>query len=61
MDQGGAHPVKNLRCTMPYVTTLANVVAVGKHAHLLVGEFGGLSNNAPALKIHGFTLTGSTV
>jgi PmbA protein len=56
-----AYPVKNLRYTMPYVTALANVEAVGKHAHLLVGEFGGLSNNVPALKIHGFTFTGSTV
>ncbi|HSB66913.1 MAG TPA: TldD/PmbA family protein, partial [Anaerolineales bacterium] len=55
------HPVKNLRYTMPYVQALANVEAVGKTAQLLVGAFGGISNHVPALKIHSFTFTGSTV
>ncbi len=54
------NPVKNLRYTMPYVKALANVEAVGKAAHLLVGEFGGLSTNIPALKINGWNFTGST-
>lgn len=56
-----AYPVKNLRYTMPYVQALANVEAVGKASHLLVGEFGGLSNRVPALKIAGWNFTGSTV
>ena len=56
-----AYPVKSLRYTMPYVQAMANVEAVGKEAHLLVGEFGGLSNSVPAVKISGFTFTGSTV
>jgi predicted Zn-dependent protease len=56
-----AYPVKNLRYTMPYVQALANVEAVGKASHLLVGEFGGISNNVPALKLTGFNFTGSTV
>ncbi|MFZ2096415.1 MAG: TldD/PmbA family protein [Anaerolineales bacterium] len=55
------YPVKNLRYTMPYVTALANVEAVGKAAHLLVGEFGEISVHVPALKINGFNFTGSTV
>ena len=54
-------PVKNLRYTMPYVSALANVEAVGKSAHLLFDEFGGFSKNVPALKINGFNFTGSTV
>ncbi len=54
-------PVKNLRYTMPYVKALANVEAVGKAAHLLVGEFGGISTSVPALKINGWNFTGSTV
>ena len=54
-------PVKNLRYTMPYVKALANVEAVGKAAHLLVGEFGGISTSVPALKINGWSFTGSTV
>ncbi len=53
--------VKNLRYTMSYVQALANVEAVSKHAQLLVSEFGGLNNCVPALKIRGFTFTGSTV
>ncbi|NJD58066.1 MAG: TldD/PmbA family protein, partial [Anaerolineae bacterium] len=56
-----AYPVKNLRYTMPYVQALANVEAVGKTAHLLIGEFGGISTRVPALKIKGFNFTGSTV
>jgi predicted Zn-dependent protease len=55
------HPVKNLRYTMAYVKALANVEAVGKAAHLLVGEFGGISTCVPALKINGWNFTGSTV
>ena len=55
------YPVKNLRYTMPYVQALANVEAVGKEAHLLIGEFGGTGTCIPALKIRGFTFTGSTV
>jgi predicted Zn-dependent protease len=55
------YPVKNLRYTMPYVQALANVEAVGKTAHLLIGEFGGISSRVPALKIKGFNFTGSTV
>jgi PmbA protein len=55
------YPVKNLRYTMPYVTALANVEAIGKAAHLLVGEFGGISACVPALKINSFNFTGSTV
>jgi len=56
-----AYPVKNLRYTMPYVQALANVEAVGKASHLLVGEYGGLSACVPALKVKGFNFTGSTV
>jgi PmbA protein len=56
-----AYPVKNLRYTMPYVQALANVEAVGKASHLLVGEFGGLGVRVPGLKIRGFVFTGSTV
>jgi PmbA protein len=56
-----AYPVKNLRYTMPYVKALANVEAVGKSAHLLVGEFGGIGTHVPAVKINGFSFTGSTV
>jgi PmbA protein len=55
------YPVKNLRYTMPYLTALANVEAVGKASHLLIGEFGGFSTSIPALKIDGFNFTGSTV
>ncbi len=55
------YPVKNLRYTMSYVKALANVEAVGRPAQLLVSEFMSLSNNVPALKIRGFTFTGSTV
>jgi PmbA protein len=55
------YPVKNLRYTMPYVAALANVEAIGKTAPLLVGDYGGLSANVPALKLHGFRFTGSTV
>ncbi len=55
------YPVKNLRYTMPYVQALANVEAVGKASHLLVGEYGGFGACVPALKISGFTFTGSTV
>ncbi len=55
------YPVKNLRYTMPYVQVLANVEAVGRSSHLLVGEFGGLSNKVPALKVSAFNFTGSTV
>jgi predicted Zn-dependent protease len=54
-------PVKNLRYTMAYVKALANVEAVGKAAHLLVGEFGGICTCVPALKINGWKFTGSTV
>ncbi len=54
-------PVKNLRYTMPYVKAMANVEAVGKEAHLLVGEFGGISTSVPAVKINGWSFTGSTV
>ncbi len=54
-------PVKNLRFTMSYIQALANVEAVGKDAHLLVGEFGGISTCIPALKLHSFNFTGSTV
>jgi PmbA protein len=56
-----SYPVKNLRFTMSYVKALANVEAVGKEAHLIVGEFGGISSRIPALKVNGFTFTGSTV
>jgi PmbA protein len=56
-----AYPVKNLRFTMPYVQALANVEAVGKATHILVGEFVGISVRVPALKIHGFNFTGSTM
>jgi predicted Zn-dependent protease len=55
-----AYPVKNLRYTMPYVQALANVEAVGKATHLLVGEFGGISDRVPAVKLKGFNFTGST-
>jgi len=56
-----AYPVKNLRYTMPYVQVLANVAGVGKASHLLVSEEGGISVRVPALKVTGFTFTGSTV
>jgi predicted Zn-dependent protease len=54
-------PVKNLRYTMSYVQALANVEAVGKASHLLMGEFVGTGTRVPALKISAFTFTGSTV
>ncbi|MGE5123720.1 MAG: TldD/PmbA family protein, partial [Acidobacteriaceae bacterium] len=60
-DGSLSYPVKNLRYTMPYVQALANVEAVGKSSHLLMGEFGGTGTRVPALKISGFTFTGSTV
>jgi hypothetical protein len=50
-----------LRFTMPYVQALANVEAVGKATHILVGEFVGISVRVPALKVQGFNFTGSTV
>jgi predicted Zn-dependent protease len=56
-----AYPVKNLRYTMPYVQALANVEAVGKATHILVGEFVGISVRVPALKIKDFHFTGSTL
>ena len=56
-----AYPVKNLRYTMPYIQALANVEAVGKASHLLVGEFVGICVRVPALKMNGFNFTGSTV
>jgi predicted Zn-dependent protease len=56
-----AYPLKNLRYTMPYVKALANVESIGKSAHLLIGEFGGISSRVPAVKIKGFNFTGSTV
>lgn len=55
------YPVKNLRFTMSYIQALANVEAVGQAVHLLVSDFGGLSNRIPALKIRDFVFTGSTV
>ncbi len=55
------YPVKNLRYTMSYVKALANVQAVGKASHLFVSEFGDISSCVPALKIDGFSFTGSTV
>ncbi len=54
-------PVKNLRWTMSYVKALANVEAAGKAAHLIVADFGRISSHIPALKVNGFTFTGSTV
>lgn len=56
-----AYPVKNLRFTMPYVQSLANVESVGKATHLLASEFGALNNRVPGLKIKDFNFTGSTV
>ena len=56
-----AYPVKNLRFTQSYVQALANVEAAGKDTHLLVGEFGGFGVRVPALKLHSFNFTGSTV
>jgi len=56
-----SYPVKNLRYTMPYVQALADVEAVGKTSHLLLGEFAGTGTCVPALKIGSFTFTGSTV
>ncbi len=55
------YPVKNLRYTMSYVKALANVQAVGTANHLLVSDFGGISSCVPAVKIDGFSFTGSTV
>jgi PmbA protein len=55
------YPVKNLRFTQSYVNALANVEAVGRDTHLLVGEFGGIAVRVPALKLKGFNFTGSTV
>ncbi|HEX9092237.1 MAG TPA: metallopeptidase TldD-related protein, partial [Anaerolineales bacterium] len=54
-------PVKNLRYTMPYIQALANVEAIGKSSHMLMGEFGGIGVRVPALKISAFNFTGSTV
>mgnify|MGYP001765703983 CR=1 FL=1 len=56
-----SYPVKNLRFTMPYLTVLANVEAVGEQSHLLLGEYGGLASRVPALKVQGFNFSGSTV
>jgi PmbA protein len=55
------YPIKNLRFTQSYVQALANVESVGSEAHLLVGEFGRVAARVPALKLNGFTFTGSTV
>jgi PmbA protein len=56
-----AYPVKNLRFTHSYVGALADVEAVGKESHLLLGEFGGFAVRVPALKVHSFNFTGKTV
>ena len=56
-----AYPVKNLRYTMPYVQVLANVEAIGKESHLLISEYGNMGQHVPALKVHGFNFSGSTV
>jgi predicted Zn-dependent protease len=56
-----SYPVKNLRYTMPYIQVLANVEAVGKEAHLLISEYGNMGQRVPALKVHGFNFSGSTV
>lgn len=56
-----AYPVKNLRYTMPYVQVLANVEAIGKESHLLINEYGNMGQHVPALKVHGFNFSGSTV
>lgn len=55
------YPLKNLRFTQSYVQALANVEAIGRDTHLLVGEFGGIALRVPALKLKGFNFTGSTV
>lgn len=56
-----AYPVKNLRYTMSYVKALAGVEAVGNKSHLLMSEFVGIGTRVPAVKIKGFSFTGSTV
>lgn len=55
------YPIKNLRFTQSYVQALANVESIGSEAHLLVGEYGRIAARVPALKLNGFTFTGSTV
>jgi predicted Zn-dependent protease len=55
------YPVKNLRFTQSYVEALANVETVGNEIRLLMSEFGGQATRVPALKIGGFSFTGTTV
>ncbi len=56
-----AYPVKNLRFTQSYADAMANVAAVGSEERMLIGEFGGLANRVPALKVAEWNFTGSTV
>jgi predicted Zn-dependent protease len=56
-----AHPVRNLRFTQSYVEALNQVEAVGSETRLLANEFGGYATKVPALKLHGFNFTGTTV
>ena len=55
------YPVNNLRFTQSYVKALANLETVGTETRLLMSEFGGQATRVPALKINGFSFTGTTV
>jgi len=55
-----AYPVKNLRFTQSYVEALADVQAISRDTHLLLGEYGGFGMRVPALKLGRFNFTGST-
>lgn len=62
IEQGKiTYPVKNLRFTQSYIDALAGVEAVGKDAHLLTSDYGGISLRVPALKLKSFKFTGTTV
>jgi len=51
-------PVKNLRYTQSYLAALAGTVAVGRERRTLKGDLGGVV--VPALRLEGWTFTGTT-
>ena len=55
-----AQPVKNLRFTQSYVEALNHLEAIGRDAKLLIGFAGVARDSVPALKLGGFTFTGTT-
>ncbi|MBN1933521.1 MAG: TldD/PmbA family protein [Anaerolineae bacterium] len=53
-------PLKNLRFTQSILEAFANAVMLGKEPKLIKMGFGGFAVCVPAMKIDGFTFTGST-